>query len=54
MKIKPEIVAKVIQAASILLGIAGTVVAGKVEANHRAAIKAQVKADILKELSEKK
>lgn len=49
-KMKPEVISMIIKGASVLLGLAGAAVADKIEKNHRD----QMKADIIKELSEKK
>lgn len=54
IEIKPEVLSKVIQFGSILLAAAGAVVGSKVESNHRAKMKNEVKEEILKELSEGK
>lgn len=53
MKIKFD-ASKLLPVAVMLLGAAGTLLSNKVDSNNRKAMKAEIKEELIKELSKKK
>ena len=53
MKIKKERISKALPAVVTILGIVGTLLSNKVEADNRKALKEELKKELLKELQSK-